>query len=503
MRLKLIVPLLVVAAAAGGYTLWDQAKDRAAHEREGRFANPYHDGVVAYQEKRYTDAEAIFSGMLPELEKDSPDSANLASVYLGLGTIARIDHRNAEAEAYYRKTVAIRTKVSPDDPDLISSLNGLCRTLDDEGHEADADVFERQVLAIYRRAPGKYRNDVATTLFNIGDFAMRQHNNQDAESFLKEAVQSYELYGGSKSKSLALAEARLGTLYLDERRYPEADALLQKALAIQTEKLSLEDPDLARTFQDLAALRRLQGRTAEEKTLDQRASAIFAKAKPTGTEPASALLIEQGNHFASQGEYTRAIDAYQKAIDADTQQFGAESPRIANDLLYLAWLYRDQVQSQITEAEPLFERALTIREKSLGPDAPQVAEVMSDEALLYFYQGKSEQGVSIALRALAIQKRAAGPDSLDVSTTLNRLGLCQRDLAQFPQAEASLQRALAIREKQLPPDHTWIATSLENLASVYVAQRDFAKAMPLMQRAQGIRQKSAAASAAAESKPVS
>ncbi len=499
MRLKLIVPLVVVAAAAGGYTLWDQAKDRAAREREGRFANPY----LAYQEKRYTDAEAIFSGMLPELEKDSPDSANLASVYLGLGAITRIDHRNAEAEAYYRKAVAIRTKVSPDDPELVSSLNGLCQTLDDEGREADSDVFERQVLTIYRRAPGKYRNDVATTLFDIGDFAMRQHNNQEAESFLKEAVQSYELYGGPKSKYLALAEARLGTLYLDERRYPEADALLQKALAIQTERLSPDDPDLARTLQDLGALRNVQGRTNEEKTLDQRASAIFAKAKPTQTEPASGLLIEQGNSFSSRGEYDRAAEAYQKAIDADTQQFGADSPRIAIDVLNLAWLYRDRIESKRSQAEPLFERALAIREKSLGPDAPQVAEVLSDEALLFFYEGKSERGVSIALRALAIQKKATGPDSLEVSTTLNRLGLCQRDLSQFPQAEASLQRALAIREKQLPPDHTWIAISLENLASVYVAQRDFNKALPLVQRAREIRQKAASASAAVESKSVS
>ena len=104
MRLKLIVPLVVVAAAAGGYTLWDQAKDRAAREREGRFANPYHDGSSPIQEKRYTDAEAIFSGMLPELEKDSPDSANLASVYLGLGAITRIDHRNAEADGVLPKS---------------------------------------------------------------------------------------------------------------------------------------------------------------------------------------------------------------------------------------------------------------------------------------------------------------------------------------------------------------------------------------------------------------
>ena len=72
-----------------------------------------------------------------------------------------------------RKAVEIRTKVlAPDDPEMVSSLNGLCQVLNDEGHEADADVFERQALAIYRRAPGKYRNDFATTLFDIGAFAV-------------------------------------------------------------------------------------------------------------------------------------------------------------------------------------------------------------------------------------------------------------------------------------------------------------------------------------------
>ena len=139
----------------------------------------------------------------------------------------------------------------------------------------------------------------------------------------------------------------------------------------------------------------------------------------------------------------------------------------------------------------------------MGPDAPEVAEVLSDEALLFFYERQPERGVSVASRALTIQEKAIGHDSLQVSTTLNRLGLCQRDLQQFPQAEASLTRALAIREKQLSPENDWIAISLENLASVYMAQRDFGKAMPLMQRAHGIRQKSASASAAAESKPVS
>jgi len=503
MRLKVIVPLLVLAVGAGAYQVWSLAKDRATRERESRFVNPYGDAVAAYDQKRYTDAEAILRGMLPNLEQNSPGSAHLASVYHALGAVAHLQHRDTEADGYYRKAVEIRTKVlSPDDPELASSLSGLCQTLHDEGLESEADVYDRQALAIYRRAPGKYRNEYATTVFNIGDFAMRQHN-QDAEPLLKEAADAYEKFGTAKSKNLALVDARLGTLYCDQNRYPEAETMLQKALAIQTERLTPDDPDLARTLQDLAVLRYRQGRDVEGKTLEKRASAIFTKASPTVTETASALLLEQGNNFYTRGEYDRAADAYQKAIDTDAQQYGGENPRIANDVVYLALLFRDRIEKRMGEAEPLFERALSIREKSMGPDAPEVAEVLSDEALLFFYERQPERGVSVASRALTIQEKAIGHDSLQVSTTLNRLGLCQRDLQQFPQAEASLTRALAIREKQLSPENDWIAISLENLASVYMAQRDFGKAMPLMQRAHGIRQKSASASAAAESKPVS
>ena len=137
MRLKVIVPLLVVAAGFGGYTLWSQAKDRAALEREKRFVDPYNEAIAAFQQKRYVDAEATLTGLLPELEKDSPDSANLASVYHGLGAVTHLQQRNSEADGYYRKAVAIRTKLlPPDDPELASSLSGLCQTLHDEGREA-------------------------------------------------------------------------------------------------------------------------------------------------------------------------------------------------------------------------------------------------------------------------------------------------------------------------------------------------------------------------------
>ena len=63
------------------------------------------------------------------------------------------------------------------------------------------------------------------------------------------------------------------------------------------------------------------------------------------------------------------------------------------------------------EAEPLFQRALTIREKALGPEHPDLAISLNDLAALY------------------------------------------QDISRFAEAEPLFQRALTIREKILDPEH--------------------------------------------------
>ena len=52
----------------------------------------------------------------------------------------------------------------------------------------------------------------------------------------------------------------------------------------------------------------------------------------------------------------------------------------------LAELYR--AQGKYAEAEPLYKRALGIREKALGPDHPDVATGLNNLAELYRVQGK-------------------------------------------------------------------------------------------------------------------
>jgi Tfp pilus assembly protein PilF len=67
-------------------------------------------------------------------------------------------------------------------------------------------------------------------------------------------------------------------------------------------------------------------------------------------------------------------------------------------------------RAQYEQAEPLFLRALHIREQSLGPDHPQVASPLNNLAILYYQQGKFQEAEPLYQRALHIRKQSLGPD---------------------------------------------------------------------------------------------
>ena len=102
-------------------------------------------------------------------------------------------------------------------------------------------------------------------------------------------------------------------------------------------------------------------------------------------------------------------------------------------------------------------------------------------AMLYYDQGQRRQAEPLYERALAIREKALGPNHPDVAESLNNLAVLYRDKGQQPQAEALHKRALAIREKAFGPDHPDVATSLNNLAVLYFFQGHYQQSEPLWQ----------------------
>ncbi|HMW02784.1 MAG TPA: DUF2225 domain-containing protein, partial [Acidobacteriota bacterium] len=118
-------------------------------------------------------------------------------------------------------------------------------------------------------------------------------------------------------------------------------------------------------------------------------------------------------------------------------------------------------------AEPLLQRALTIREKLFGADHPEVAQCLNNLAWVYHRKGDDQKAKSFFQQALAIWEKAFGPDHPQPASALNSLAILSQAEGDYARAEPLFQRALAIREKTLGPDHPDLAQTLNNLARFY------------------------------------
>ncbi|MCB1933817.1 MAG: tetratricopeptide repeat protein, partial [Candidatus Accumulibacter sp.] len=186
------------------------------------------------------------------------------------------------------------------------------------------------------------------------------------------------------------------------------------------------------------------------------------------------------------GAYAKAEPLYQRALAINEKALGPDHPDTARSLSNFADLYT--ATGAYAKAEPLYQRALAIHEKALGPDHPYTAVSLNALADLYTVTGAYAKAEPLLERALAINEKALGPDHPGTATSLNDFAALYYGTGAYAKAESLHQRALAIYEKALGPDHPDTATSLNNLADLYTVTGAYAKAEPLLQRTLAIRE---------------
>ncbi len=147
------------------------------------------------------------------------------------------------------------------------------------------------------------------------------------------------------------------------------------------------------------------------------------------------------------GRYVEGRELLLAALQ-EAEKFGEQDPRLASSLNDLAGLHRDA--GNYAEAQPLFKRALAIRESALGPDHPDVAASLNNLASLYYAQGDYAEAEQLYERSLAIVESALGPDHPDVATVLENYSELLRQTNRESEAAEMEARARAIRAKHAP-----------------------------------------------------
>jgi class 3 adenylate cyclase/tetratricopeptide (TPR) repeat protein len=223
-----------------------------------------------------------------------------------------------------------------------------------------------------------------------------------------------------------------------------------------------------------------------ERLLPHVRAALDALSDETAFSPAADVAYRCGIYLWRRGDYRTAEALLVRALTIRERVLGPNHLDVAVGLTGLAIVLDEQ--GRHGDSIPLFTRALAIREKALGADHPSVAKSLSNLAFAYENMDQQEQAEALYARALACHEKALGPDHDDVATCLNNLGSAYSNQGRYGEALPLHVRALAIREKVLGSNHPDIAVSLSNLAEAYSGQGRYDEAESLFARALAIRE---------------
>ncbi len=196
---------------------------------------------------------------------------------------------------------------------------------------------------------------------------------------------------------------------------------------------------------------------------------------------ASGLRTATGQALKCAGDLAAARPLFEEAVAIYERLLGPDHPDTAASLHTLAWLLREQ--GDLAAARPLLERALEIRERVLGPDHLDTAASLHNLAWMLHHQGELTAARTLCERALEIRERTLGPDHPDTVQMLTVLAWLLRELGEHGAARPLLERALEIQQRVLGTDHPDTAWTLYAIAYVLREQAEHTAARPRCEQA--------------------
>jgi tetratricopeptide (TPR) repeat protein len=125
----------------------------------------------------------------------------------------------------------------------------------------------------------------------------------------------------------------------------------------------------------------------------------------------------------------------------------------------------------------------------LEPEHPDSTISLNNPARVYQDQGRYAEAEPLYLRAVAIRETMPGPEHPDLSIILNNHAIFYDVQHQYAKAEPLYQRALATLEKVRGPEHPAMVLMLESYGALLKQTKRAAEAYELKIRPATIRAK--------------
>ncbi len=307
--------------------------------------------------------------------------------------------RHDTGAALAQSLAAAEERLGPSDPKLLPILAALAQL-----RFEDADLAE--ATALRRRA-------------------------------LKIAIAAY----GSWSVPAARAMAALARLYIDLRRYLDAEPLAIAADNALSARLGAEDREMAAVLADRARIALARGKNRRALKWAESAVAIDGKA---GGAPSSDRLRVLGAVLAAEGRFADSETVLRRALALD--RAAGDQLATARSLAQLANAYIRQ--KRFAEALPLIEEATLIDQQRLGATHPLIAEDFHALGLIFLATNRPGDAAMAFRTATGVLGRGAGSSTptlayieLDLARAEHLLGHQDKSQSLFKDARRILNTA--------------------------------------------------------------
>jgi tetratricopeptide (TPR) repeat protein len=320
-----------------------------------------------------------------------------------------------------------------DDIDMMFALETLGRLRTGQKLYAEAERLYQRIIqgrsAIVFKDPTPFHVLHCNIL---GIVLLNQNKLEEAESAFLQAMEEAETVCGPKHRVTLLAAMGLGSVLNAQGRYEEAEAILNKSLALSKE-LGLEG-EIMECILFLAKLFVTQERLNEAKEMLEKELALAKKASGPETGLELKIMARLGSILEDQGRFDEAEAVYEETLVLRKKLLGPEHPETLKSMEHLGSFLRKQKRSK--DAEKMHRDALVLYKRILGPEHPDTVASMIDLGAAFVCQEKYEEAEAMFREALALRRKVLGHNHHDTlkSIYLHRLSLeCQ---GRFEEAES-------------------------------------------------------------------
>lgn len=264
----------------------------------------------------------------------------------------------------------------------ISSQGLLYSTM---GRFTQAEESTVEALNMRKAKFGENNIGVAASQNNYGVLRYNLGNFNDSEKDLAAALSIIKSNNMQAAMPYAIVLNNQAMLFQAIGRYDEAESELKEAIAVAEKLQSSNSKNHLKFLSNLALLYQQMGKYAEAEAIYLGMEKRLGK---TSTEYAS-MLNNQAALYLVMGKEDKVEDLLKRSAAIYKSSLGEETPAFAKVTSDLGNFYR--YKTRYADAGPLLEKALVVREKTLGNNHPHYVQSQEDLAILSWKKNEPDK----------------------------------------------------------------------------------------------------------------